>query len=190
MIADLAAALADVLSAEIVTDLVRLSGGASRDTFRFQADGRSLILQRQRVGDVRDMGNEALVVRTAGAGGVPVAKVVGASTDPSALGGAFMVLTAVEGETIARKILRDDRYGHARSVLAAQLGAALARLHAVDASPLSSLPMTDQVSQYREVLEQLAQPHPTFELVFKWLAAHRHLVASDVEDFGELRVHG
>ena len=185
---DLAAALADVLSAEIVTDLVRLSGGASRDTYRFQADGRSLILQRQRVGDVRDMGNEALVVRTAGAGGVPVAKVVGASTDPSALGGAFMVLTAVEGETIARKILRDDRYLHARSILPAQLGAALAHLHAVDASSLSSLPMTDQVSQYRELLDQLAQPHPTFELVFKWLAAHRPPARPPVLVHGDFRL--
>ncbi len=188
MIDDLAAALAGVLSAENVTDLVRLSGGASRDTFRFQADGRSLILQRQRLGDVRDMGNEALVVRTAGAGGVPVAQVVGASNDASALGGAFMVLTAVEGETIARKILRDDRYVHARSILTAQLGAALAHLHAVDASPVSSLPMTDQVSQYREVLEQLAQPHPTFELVFKWLAAHRPPPRPPVLVHGDFRL--
>lgn len=188
MIDDLAAALAGVLSAENVTDLVRLSGGASRDTFRFQADGRSLILQRQRLGDVRDMGNEALVVRTAGAGGVPVAQVVGASNDASALGGAFMVLTAVEGETIARKILRDDRYVHARSILTAQLGAALARLHAVDASPVSSLPMTDQVSQYREVLEQLAQPHPTFELAFKWLAAHRPPPRPPVLVHGDFRL--
>lgn len=170
---DLAAALADVLSAETVTDVTRLSGGASRDTFRFCADGRSLILQRQRAGDVRDMGNEALVVRAAGAGGVPVAEVLAASTDPSALGSAFMVLTAVEGETIARKILRDDIYLHGRSVLPAQLGVALAKLHAIDTSSLSSLPTTDQVRQYRDVLDQVAQPHPTFELVFKWLAAHR-----------------
>ena len=35
--------------------LHRLSGGASRETWRFEADGRPLILQRQRaVGDERE----------------------------------------------------------------------------------------------------------------------------------------
>lgn len=175
---DLAAALADVLGAAEVRDLVRLSGGASRDTFRFEADGRPLILQRQRSGDVRDMGNEALVVRAAGAAGVPAAQVVASSSDASssdasAIGSAFMVLTAVEGETIARKILRDDRFAHARRVLPAQLGAALAQLHAADTGGLGSLPTTDQMAQYREVLDQLGQPHPAFELAFKWLEAHR-----------------
>lgn len=169
----LAAALADVLGASEVRDVVRLSGGASRDTFRFEADGRPLILQRQRSGDVRDMNNEALVVRAAGAAGVPAAQVVASSADASAIGSAFMVLTAVDGETIARKILRDERFAHARGVLPAQLGAALAQLHAVDTSGLGSLPATDQMVQYREMLDQLGQPHPTFELAFKWLEAHR-----------------
>ena len=38
--------------------LTRLSGGASRETWRFEADGVPLILQRQRAGDVRDMAVE------------------------------------------------------------------------------------------------------------------------------------
>ena len=55
----------------------RLSGGASRETWRFEADGRPLILQRQRSGDERDMLIEAgvldaslLVDQRAGFGGV------------------------------------------------------------------------------------------------------------------------
>ena len=59
---ELANALCEVLGATTVTDLSRLSGGASRDTFRFVADGRPLILQRQRDGDIRDMGIEADVI--------------------------------------------------------------------------------------------------------------------------------
>ena len=184
----LAAALADVLTARSVTDLVRLSGGASRDTYRFVADGTPLILQRQRAGDVRDMGNEALVVRAAGAAGAPVADVVASSTDPSALGSAFMVVTAVEGETIARKILRDDRFRHAREVLPAQLGAALAQVHAVDTTGLSSLPTADQVRQYREALDQMGQPHPAFELAFKWLDANRPEVGPPVLVHGDFRL--
>ena len=59
---ELANALAAVLGAAQVTELTRLSGGASRDTFRFVADGRPLILQRQRAGDVRDMGVEVYLL--------------------------------------------------------------------------------------------------------------------------------
>ncbi len=185
---DLAAALADVLTADVVTDVVRLSGGASRDTFRFVADGRPLILQRQRSGDVRDMGIEASVVRAAGVAGAPVAQLVASSADASALGSAYMVMTAVEGETIARKILRDDQFAHARGVLPAQLGAALAQVHAVATDGLTALAMLDQVNQYREVLDQLGQPHPTFELVFKWLESNRPSARPPVLVHGDFRL--
>ena len=185
---DLAAALAEVLAAEVVTDVVRLSGGASRDTFRFVADSRPLILQRQRSGDVRDMGVEASVVRAVRARGAPVAQVVASSASASALGTAYIITTAVEGETIARKILRDDQFAHAREVLPAQMGAALAQIHAVPTAGLSSLALLDQVNQYREVLDQLGQPHPTFELVFKWLEANRPPARPPVLVHGDFRL--
>jgi len=185
---DLAAALAAALTADVVTDVVRLSGGASRDTFRFVADGRPLILQRQRGGDVRDMGIEASVVRAAGVAGAPVAELVASSADASSLGSAYMIMTAVEGETIARKILRDDQFAHARKVLPAQLGAALAQVHAVATDGLTALAMSDQLNQYREVLDLLGQPHPTFELVFKWLEANRPAVQPPVLVHGDFRL--
>ena len=170
---DLAAALADALGARAVTDLTRLSGGASRETFRFVADGRPLILQRQRAGDVRDMGTEADVLRAAHAAGVPVAELVASSAEASPIGSAYMVLAAVEGETIARKILRDAEYATAREVLAGQLGTALAQLHAADVSGVVGLHEQDQLHQYRQVLDSFAEPHPAFELAFRWLHAHR-----------------
>lgn len=185
---DLTTALADVLRAGSVSDLTRLSGGASRDTFRFTADGRPLILQRQRSGDVRDMGIEAAVLRAVGVAGAPVAELVASSADASALGSAYMIMTAVEGETIARKILRDDQFSHAREVLPAQLGAALAQVHAVAPDGLTALPQLDQLTQYRDVLDQLAQPHPTFELVFKWLAANRPAARPPVLVHGDFRL--
>jgi aminoglycoside phosphotransferase (APT) family kinase protein len=150
-----------------------LSGGASRDTWRFVADGRALILQRQRGGDVRDMGVEAAVVRAAGEAAMPVAELVASSNQSNPLGASFMVLSAVEGETIARKILRDDEFAHAREVLPAQLGTALAQLHSIPLDRVPALPETDQVEQYRTMLDTLDQPHPTFELAFRWLDAHR-----------------
>ena len=170
----LAAHLAEVVGATEVTDLVRLSGGASRETWRFVADGRPLILQRQRSGDLRDMGLEAAVVRAAGVAGMRVATLLASSNrDANTLGSSYMVLTAVEGETIARKILRDEEFAHARSVLTADLGQALALLHAVPPDAVPGLVDQDQMLQYREVLDALDQPHPTFELAFRWLEQHR-----------------
>lgn len=168
----LAASLATVVGANEVTELARLSGGASRETFRFVADGRPLILQRQRGGDVRDMGVEANVLRAAFAAGVPVPELVASSTDASAVGSAFMVLTAVEGETIARKILRDEQFAHARTVLPEQFGRALAQLHAIDPDTVPGLAAQDQVRMYRQVLDLSGEPHPAFELAFKWLDEH------------------
>src|SRR5207342_3628754 len=134
---DLAGRLASVLGAEGIAGLRRLSGGASRETWSFVAvDGsgteRSFILQLQRAGSERDISVEAAAVRAAGAGGVPVADVVASSTDPEVLGAPFMIVTEVPGETIARRILRDDRFAAARVALPAQLGQALAALHALD----------------------------------------------------------
>ena len=160
-------------SSGTVTDLHRLSGGASRETWQFMFDGRPLILQRQRSGDIRDMGVEVAVVRAAHAGGVPVPEVIAASSDPAALGASYMVLSHVEGETIARKILRDAEFSEARTHLATDCAQALARLHAIEATTVPTLPAVDQVEQYRTVLDGFGAPHPTFELAFRWLEANR-----------------
>ncbi len=170
---ELTAGLAEVLGATVVDGLTRLSGGASRETWRFVADGRALILQRQRGGDTRDMGIEADVLRAAAAAGVPVPELVHAATGDTPVGASYMVLSAVEGETIARKILRDAEFHGARAALPAQLGQALARLHSIEPAALPALVETDQVAQYRATLDALDQPHPTFELAFRWLDAHR-----------------
>jgi aminoglycoside phosphotransferase (APT) family kinase protein len=170
---DLTAALREVLGGSTITSLARLSGGASRDTFRFEADGRPLIVQRQRGGYERDMAVEATALRLAAAAGVPVAEVVASSTDPSALGASYVVVSAVEGETIARKILRDAEFDSARVALPGQFGAALARLHSADVSGLGDFPADDPLDTYRSVLDEVGQPHPALELAYRWLQQHR-----------------
>lgn len=185
---ELATALAEALGASSVTGLARLSGGASRETFRFTADGRPLILQRQRRGDARDMGVEIAVLRAARATGVPVPEVVAASTDTSDIGAAYMVVTHVEGETIARKILRDPEYATARELLPAQLGAAAARLHATDVSAIAGLVDSDQLASYRDILDGFGEPHPAFELAFRWLDQHRPPSTRRTLVHGDLRL--
>jgi aminoglycoside phosphotransferase (APT) family kinase protein len=84
-----------------------------------------------------------------------------------------MVLSHVSGETIARKLLRDDTFSAARTHLADDCAIALGRLHAIDPASVPGLPAIDQVQQYRTVLDSFGEPHPTFELVFRWLEANR-----------------
>ncbi len=158
-----------------VTGLRRLSGGASRETWSFVLDGRPLILRRDPPGAPRTSGGmllEADLFRAAAGAGVPVPELIDASADLSLVGAAFLVMAHVEGETIPRKILRDAEFAAARPKLARECGEILARLHTIPASAVPGLAEQDQVSQYRAVLDGVGEPHPTFELAFRWLAEH------------------
>ncbi|MFM2073689.1 MAG: hypothetical protein RLZZ623_3953 [Actinomycetota bacterium] len=177
-----------VLGAAEVVDLVRLSGGASRETWRFTADGRPLILQTQRAGDERDMGIEADVVRAAEAAGMPVPSLIASSNRPDELGSSYMVLTAIDGETIARKILRDDEFSGARSSLTTDLANALALLHAIPTTAVEGLVEIDQIGHYRAALEALQQPHPAFELAFRWLEQNRPVSSARSIVHGDFRL--
>ncbi|MFM8858167.1 MAG: phosphotransferase family protein [Actinomycetota bacterium] len=164
-----------IVGAGSIENVTRLSGGASRETWSFLADGCPLILQRQRPGDVRDMLIEARVLETAFEAGVRVPKLI--TSGEMSSGAKFMVSAHVPGETIARKILRDERFSAARPALIGQMAESLARLHAIDASYLSGLPAFDKLEQYRTTLDNLndslGQSHPAFELAFAWLERNR-----------------
>jgi len=170
---DLGDRLAAVLGSVEIRALTHLSGGASRQTWRFEADGVPLILQRQRPGDERDLAVEVAALRAGHAAGVPTARIVRASVDATELGAPYMILQHVDGETTARKILRDAEFAEAREALAAQLAAALVGIHSIDPAAIPGIADVDQVERYREVLDTVGEPHPTFELAFKWLAENR-----------------
>jgi aminoglycoside phosphotransferase (APT) family kinase protein len=162
-----------------IEGLRRLSGGASRETWSFDAvtpagERRPLILRRDTPG-LRHAGLalEARVITAAARGGVPVPGILVASDEQAALGSSFMVMERIDGETIPRRILRDDTLADARTRLAGQCGAILARLHAIDPDDVDGLEQQDQVVQYRDALDVLGEPHPAFELGLRWLEANR-----------------
>jgi aminoglycoside phosphotransferase (APT) family kinase protein len=93
----------------------------------------------------------------------------------------------LEGETIPRRILRDDAYADARPRLAAQCGALLAALHRVPPDVVPDLEQTDQVAQYREVLDLSGEAHPAFELAFRWLEANRPALGDPAIVHGDFR---
>jgi aminoglycoside phosphotransferase (APT) family kinase protein len=199
---DLADALAAVLEGAgagepggLVTDLRRLSGGASRETWAFTLGERPLILQRARPGGMRGeagMATEAALLRAARRAGVPVPAVVATDRDVPAgehasLGASWVVVERIEGETIPRRILRDDAYAAARPQLAAQCGRALAALHTIEPAVAPELDATDQFDQFRGLLDAFGEPHPAFELGFRWLSRRRPEPRADTVVHGDFR---
>jgi aminoglycoside phosphotransferase (APT) family kinase protein len=161
------------MNAASITHLQRLSGGASRETWRFAADGDQFVLQRVRPGTIGGFQVEPRVLSAAYQAGVPVAELVVNGADSTELKSPFMIVRAVEGETIARKILRDEEFDDARKVITSQLGVAAAHLHQIDVSSIPGLIADDQVKRFQTVLRDLGEPHPVFEAAFRWLEINK-----------------
>jgi aminoglycoside phosphotransferase (APT) family kinase protein len=165
-----------------IADLKRLSGGASQETWSFDGTGANgvtpLILRRaphgkpvQRSATAVPLATEAKVIRLAETAGVPVPPVPYVLQDTDDLGPGY-IMGRVEGETIARKILRDAEFATARPKLARQCGRILAKIHAIDKAQVSDLtvvPPRAQFDQYRTIYDTYDYPHPVFEVAFKWL---------------------
>jgi aminoglycoside phosphotransferase (APT) family kinase protein len=164
-----------------IEGLRRLSGGASRETWSFDVlapDGtrHELVLRRDpgKQAGWSERGVEFALLEAAGAGGVAVPQVRFLLEPDDRLGSGF-VMERVEGETIPRRILRDDAYAVARPRLAGQCGEQAARIHALEPARLPSLPVQsahEQIEQYRSYLDGFGEPHPAFELGLRWLADH------------------
>lgn len=189
--ADLAARLGELLGAD-VSDLRRLTGGASRETWSFRTGEHRRILQRERSGSLRagQMPREAALVSAAGEAGVPVAEVIAAGADDPVLGAGYLIADFVEGETIARKILRDHEFADARTSLAAECGRALAAIHRIPAADELGLQRVDQLEEYRRILDDFGDPIPAFELAFRWLDDHRpeQIAARETVVHGDFRL--
>ena len=116
------------------------------------------------------MAIEAAALQVGAAAGVPVAEVVAAGSDPADLGASYLILRYVEGQTIARKILRDDEFAAARRVLPAQLGRALGAARRIRPRwQISSTP----ISSSSTATCSTSPASPAFELAFRWLEANR-----------------
>ena len=187
----LARTLAPVLGdGVVVEDLQRLSGGASRETWAFRVGERALILRRDppgRPGPPGSMALEASAMRACGRAGLPVPEVL-VDDDGTNLGTAGLVMGLVAGETLARRILRDDAFSAARQVLASQLGRFLAGLHAIDPSEVPGVSEVDTLEQYWTAYETVDDVSPTFEAAQRWLESHRPPATGKVVVHGDLRM--
>jgi aminoglycoside phosphotransferase (APT) family kinase protein len=185
---ELARGVTGVLGASRITVLERLSGGASRETWRLVADGEELILQRLRRGAVTRIDLEVGALRLAAEHGVPVPRIVVDGSASDALERPFVIVRRIDGETIARKLLRDDEFARARAALPAQIAAAAARIHSVPIDSLGAMSRDDQVESMRSLLDALGNPHPAFEVALRWLDLHRPAPRPTVLVHGDLRL--
>jgi aminoglycoside phosphotransferase (APT) family kinase protein len=190
----LASALYDRFGPVSIGGLTRLSGGASRETWAFDAirpdrPPEELVLRRDppgRPGEIGAMGREALAITAAGVAGLAVPEVLLWTDGPELWGSAGLVMRRVAGETIARRILRDDTYRQARGALVGQLGQFAAGLHALEV--IDNFPAPDPVAELRALLGTFEQASGVFELALRTLEASAPPPRRPVVVHGDLRL--
>ena len=178
-----------------VEGLRRLAGGSSRllwsaDVEIEREEGASaleLVLRQDPPGRIAEgrMGLEFELLKAAAAQGVPVPRVHWCDPGSEQLGAPFFAMDRLAGETIPRRLLRDERYAEARSGLCSQLGEALARIHTleVEGAPWAGAlprPVGGEDPALTEIDQVVAgyrafavEPHPVMELAERWLRANR-----------------
>lgn len=193
-VSDLARALGRWVSKPAsIEGLRRMPGGASREIWAFDAVGADgtraeLVLRRDPAGRPSEPGaidREARALGLADAAGVQVPELLFSSAGPG-LGTAGMVMRRVAGETIARRILRDEQYAAARGVLVGQLGESAARLHASELP--AGFPAPDPLADLRATLATFDGHSPVFDLAIERLTAEPPPQRNPVLLHGDLRL--
>lgn len=166
-----------------ITDLHRLTGGASRETWSFTAhfsSGRTqhMVLRRDPAPqpDSARMALEAAAISEAAAVGVPVPRLIDSGSpgfSDEGLGPAYLIMDKVSGESLPRRLLRDDRYRVVRQTLAYDLGRVLARVHQIPSRHLPGLPGGDQLDELHLTYTTSGPPIPILEIAFQYLQHRR-----------------
>jgi len=124
--------------------------------------------------DIRDEAGVRLLAESAG---VPVPHVHHVCSDEAVLGGPFFISTAVDGETVPRRVLRVAAENGVGERIVDQLGEAMARLHSIDPAaapatiprPEGAGPIDTGLSTIDGQLELLIEPSPVFAYAARWL---------------------
>jgi len=184
----------NALSLGPVSGLRRLSGGASQETWAFRAGERELILRRKPDGVVGGgnaigLDKEAALIQAAARQGAPVPPIVHVCRPDEGVGEAY-VMGKVEGETLGRRIVRDDAFAAVRPRLARQCGEVLAHIHATPLEGLPKLVTSDAASElekYEAVYRGLGAKRPIFEAAFRWLKDRAPTMEKPVLLHGDFR---
>ncbi|MFW0793847.1 phosphotransferase family protein [Gordonia sp. CPCC 205515] len=179
-----------------VADIRVLPAGASRTTYALtitddeSGESTAVIVRAAPAASPGEGGlaAEGQVLRAAFAAGVPVPEVLDLSDtadDPGVLGFPYAVMSFVDGESIPRRILRDEAYAPARAGFARQAGAILARIHAMDSAATGLTAVGDPLEALRTQMTREYDHAPAgLVLAIDWLSRNRP------ETSGETVVHG
>ena len=173
-----------------IEDLRRLPGGASREPWAFDAteasgERRELLLRRDFPDggtqnpdvlagrpDALDRAGEYALLSALHARGLPVPQPV-VLPEAEELLGSF-IMERVSGESRPHVIVREHGDSTGEDSLAAQLGAALAGIHALGAGDLPPLPRrgaTAKLEVVRALLDR-GPARPVLELALRWCVDH------------------
>ena len=164
----------------------RLSGGASMESWRFEAGSEAYVLRRLPEGASLEaaiaglpLSTEAAIIRLARAHGVRAPEVVTELTADDSLGTGY-VMRAVAGETLPHKILGNPDF--ASTGLTRECAREIARIHALPTETVREL-LTHKsthrmVADLRELYASTGAAIPAFDVTFAWLESH---LPSEVE---------
>lgn len=152
---------------------LEIEGGpfAGRLAAVLRADARS------KLPESNSRGEEFALLLVAHAAGVMVPEPLWLCTDERVIGRAFFIMRRVDGEAAGRLLIADTTLGGDRPALTRQLGAELAKIHAI-APPQDELgfltspdptPALARVAQLRALLDRHGAPHPALEWGLRWL---------------------
>lgn len=166
------------------TGAAKLSGGASQETWSFDivhpGGNVGAILRRAPKGygaaptRAAGLDAEAQLMQLAHDAGLPSPRVLHVLEPGDGLGVGF-IMQRIEGETIARKILRDEAFARARPILARRLGEVAAGIHALSRAKLPALRVStapQEIAELEREYRGFDWPRPVFELALRWLRGH------------------
>ena len=170
----------------------RLRGGAIQDNYLLDVDvgggawrgAHSWVLRtnaRSRVDASESRASEYEVLRIAYAAGVRAPKPLFLCTDPAVLGSEFFVMARLSGVAAGHRITRDAALVPDPPALAYELGANLARIHAIHPPPKSCStngtgrsgnPALEAIATCRAWLDRLDGAYPILEWGLRWCERH------------------
>ena len=185
----------------------QLTGGANRSTLALEAEigaeRLALIVQLGVVtpdpvaGIAPELApsEQARLMIAAVEAGVPAPR-VRATLEPADGLGEGYITERVAGETLGPRIIRDDRFAHARPVMARQCGEILAAIHRIETARvpfLMSQDAAEHVAAHRRIVDRYGFRLPALELALRWAAENlprktRHTVVHGDFRMGNLIV--
>lgn len=168
-----------------------IPGGASRETWLAEPrtapeteSGNAAarwVLRRDPPGSesLVPMRGEFSLIERAEEAGVPVPAPLAIEPEGGRFGSPGMLVSFVDGTSVAPRVLRKPEYERARERLPRQLAAALAAVHSLGPSELDGVlpgapgdPALAQIEEWERRLDEVGEPLPAVELGLRWLRAN------------------